>query len=150
MDSEVHRGSHRTKHIEPTHARIEVCQETAAIYENLMADTLHKKEQSLYYYRKESGMELDFLVNYKGECVPVEVKAKTAKAKSLSTALKHPDKYHVYHAVKFGDFNIGREGPLLTLPNYMQFLLDLKPEEIVLEPLDVDAMNAMAMEMLDK
>ena len=121
-----------------------------AIYENLMADTLHKKEQSLYYYRKESGMELDFLVNYKGECVPVEVKAKTAKAKSLSTALKHPDKYHVYHAVKFGDFNIGREGPLLTLPNYMQFLLDLKPEEIVLEPLDVDAMNAMAMEMLEK
>ncbi len=121
-----------------------------AIYENLMADTLHKKEQRLYYYRKESGMELDFLVNYKGECVPVEVKAKTAKAKSLSTALKHPDKYHVYHAIKFGDFNIGREGPLLTLPNYMQFLLDLKPEEIVLDTLDVDAVNALAREMLDK
>ena len=121
-----------------------------AIYENLMADTLHKKEQRLYYYRKESGMELDFLVNYKGECVPVEVKAKTTKAKSLSTALKHPDKYHVYHAIKFGDFNIGREGPLLALPNYMQFLLDLKPEEIVLEPIDVDDVNAIAREMLNK
>jgi len=115
-----------------------------AIYENLMADTLHKKEQNLYYYRKESGMELDFLVRYKRECVPLEVKAKTAKAKSLSTALKHPEKYHVYHAIKFGDFNIGREGPLLTLPNYMQFLLDLKPEEIVLEPIDVDSVNALA------
>ena len=115
-----------------------------AIYENLMADTLHKKEQNLYYYRKESGMELDFLVSYKGECVPVEVKAKTAKAKSLSTALKHPEKYHVYHAVKFGDFNIGREGPLLTLPNYMQFLLDLEPEEIILEPVDTDGLNRLA------
>ena len=115
-----------------------------------MADTLHKKEQNLYYYRKESGMELDFLVSYKGECVPVEVKAKTAKAKSLSTALKHPEKYHVYHAVKFGDFNIGREGPLLTLPNYMQFLLDLEPEEIILGPIDTNGLNRLAKELLEK
>lgn len=115
-----------------------------AIYENLMADTLHKKEQNLYYYRKESGMELDFLISYKGECVPVEVKARTTKAKSLSTALKHPENYHIYHAIKFGDYNIGREGRLLTLPNYMQFLLQLEPEEIVLEPVDADALNAMA------
>ena len=121
-----------------------------AVYENLMADTLHKKEQNLYYYRKESGMELDFLVSYKGECVPVEVKAKTAKAKSLSTVLKHPDKYHVYHAIKFGDFNVGREGPLLTLPNYMQFLLDLEPEEIVLEHIDTDELNRIAKELLEK
>lgn len=118
-----------------------------AIFENLMADTLHKKEQALYYYRKESGMELDFLIGYKGECVPVEVKAKTAKAKSLSTALKHPDKYHVYHAIKFGDFNVGREGPLLTLPNYMQFLLNLEPEEIILEPIDTDRLNRLAKEL---
>ena len=120
-----------------------------AIFENLMADTLHKKEQDLYYYRKESGMELDFLIGYNGECVPVEVKAKTAKAKSLSTALKHPDKYHVYHAIKFGDYNIGREGPLLTLPNYMQFLLDLEPEEIILEPVDADGINRLAKELLE-
>ena len=119
-----------------------------AIYENLMADTLHKKGHSLYYYRKESGMELDFLISYKGECVPVEVKAKTAKAKSLSTALKHPDNYHIFHAIKFGDYNVGREGQLLTLPNYMQFLLDLEPEEIVLEPIDVDAVNALAKKIL--
>ena len=120
-----------------------------AIFENLMADTLHKKEQDLYYYRKESGMELDFLISYKGECVPVEVKAKTAKAKSLSTALRHPDKYHVYHAIKFGDYNIGREGSLLTLPNYMQFLLDLEPEEIILEPVDTDEINRLAKELLE-
>lgn len=121
-----------------------------AIYENLMADTLHKKEQNLYYYRKESGMELDFLISYKGECVPVEVKAKTSKAKSLSTALKHPDKYQVYHAIKFGDFNVGRQGPLLTLPNYMQFLLDLEPDEIILKSIDTDELNRMAKEMLEK
>jgi predicted AAA+ superfamily ATPase len=121
-----------------------------AIYENLMADILHKKGQSLYYYRKESGMELDFLIDYKGECVPVEVKAKTAKAKSMSTALKHPDKYHVSHALKFGDYNVGRNGPLLTLPAYMEFLLDLDPDEIVLKPVDAASVNAMVNDLVKR
>ena len=62
-----------------------------AIYENLMADTLIKKGQSLYYLQKDSGLELDFLIRYQGECVPVEVKAKNAQAKSISTVRKHPE-----------------------------------------------------------
>ena len=113
-----------------------------------MADTLHKKQQSLYYFLKDSGLELDFLVRMKGECVPLEVKAKSAQAKSAQTVLKHADKYNVKHIIKFGDYNVGREGQLLTLPNYMQFLLDLEPEEIVLEPIDVDAVNALAKKIL--
>ena len=119
-----------------------------AIYENLMADTLHKKEQNLYYFQKDSGMELDFLVRINGECVPLEVKAKTAQAKSVKTVLNHPEKYKVKHVIKFGDFNIGRDGQLLTLPNYIQFLLNLEPEEIVLESIDVDAVNALASEII--
>ncbi|SEF74675.1 hypothetical protein SAMN05216354_1485 [Xylanibacter ruminicola] len=119
-----------------------------AIYENLMADTLHKKAQNLYYFQKDSGLELDFLVRMNGECVPLEVKAKSAQAKSTKTVLAHPDKYHVKHIIKFGDYNVGREGPLLTLPNYMQFLLDLKPEEIVIGYIDTDSVNSLAKETL--
>ena len=119
-----------------------------AIYENLMADTLHKKAQNLYYFQKDSGLELDFLVRMNGECVPLEVKAKTAQAKSVKTVLAHPEKYHVKHVIKFGDYNIGRDGQLLTLPNYMQFLLDLEPEEIVLDTIDVDALNSLAKEIV--
>ena len=121
-----------------------------AIYENLMADTLIKKGQSLYYFQKDSGMELDFLVRYKGECVPVEVKARTAQAKSIATVRKHPEKYGVKHFIKFGDYNIGRDGDLLTLPTYMQFLLDLEPEEIALEPVDIDEINRLAKELLEE
>ena len=112
-----------------------------AIFENLMADTLHKKAQSLYYFQKESGLELDFLVRMKGECVPLEVKAKSSKAKSAKTVLAHPEKYQVHQIIKFGDFNIGREGNLLTMPTYMQFLLDLEPEQMVLEPIDTDQLT---------
>ena len=114
-----------------------------------MADTLHKKAQNLYYFQKDSGLELDFLVRINGECIPLEVKAKTAQAKSVKTVLAHPEKYHVKHIIKFGDYNIGRDGQLLTLPNYMQFLLDLGPEEIVLETIDVDALNSLAKEIVD-
>ena len=121
-----------------------------AIYENLMADTLIKKGQSLYYFQKDSGMELDFLIRYKGECVPVEVKARTAQAKSIATVRKHPEKYGVKHFIKFGDYNIGRDGDLLTLPTYMQFLLDLEPEEMALEPIDTDELNRLAKELLEE
>ena len=121
-----------------------------AFFENLMADTLIKKGQNLYYFQKDSGMELDFLIRYKGECVPVEVKARTAQAKSISTVRKHPEKYGVKHFIKFGDYNIGRDGDLLTLPTYMQFLLDLEPEEIVPEPIDADSINSFAREILNK
>ena len=119
-----------------------------AIFENLMADTLHKKAQSLYYFQKDSGLELDFLVRMDGECVPLEVKAKSSKAKSAKTVLAHPEKYQVKRIIKFGDYNIGREGGLLTLPTYMQFLLDLEPEEVVLVPIDTDALNQLAKQAL--
>lgn len=120
-----------------------------AIFENLMADTLIKKGQSLYYFQKDSGIELDFLIRYKGECVPVEVKAKNSQAKSIATVRKHPEKYGVKHFIKFGDYNIGREGDLLTLPTYMQFLINLEPEEIILEAVDTDKLTRLAREILN-
>lgn len=62
-------------------------------------------------------------MRYKGECTPVECKARTGNAKSMRTLLNHPEKYHVYNAIKLGDYNVGRDGALLTLPLYMAFLL---------------------------
>ena len=79
--------------------------------------------RKLYYYHKDGGVELDFLMRYKGKCVPVECKATTGNAKSMRTVLKHPEKYHVENAMKLGDYNVGRNGHLLTLPMYMAFLL---------------------------
>ena len=94
-----------------------------AIFENLVADIFGKMGRNLYYYHKDGGIELDFLIRYKGECVPVECKATTGNAKSLSTVLKHQDKYHVNNGIKLGDYNIGRNGNLLTMPMYMAFML---------------------------
>lgn len=103
-----------------------------AIFENLMADFLCKSDQKLYYFHKESGLEIDFLVRFKGECVIIEVKAKTGKAKSMTTVLKNKDVYHVNHGIKLGQYNVGREGSILTIPLYMGFLIkDKLPVSII-------------------
>lgn len=94
-----------------------------AIKENLLADIFGKMGRKLYYYHKDGGVELDFLMRYRGQCTPVECKATTGNAKSMSTVLKHREKYHVTSALKLGDYNVGRSGQLLTLPMYMAFLL---------------------------
>lgn len=94
-----------------------------AIYENLLADILGKMGRKLYYFHKEGGLELDFVIRYHGKCTPVECKARSGNAKSLQTVLKHPEHFHVEQAIKLGDYNIGRNGTLLTIPLYMAFLL---------------------------
>ena len=94
-----------------------------AVFENLIADIFAKMGRRLYYFRKDSGLEVDFVIRYQGECTLVEAKASTGNTKSTKTILRHPEKYHVYSAIKLGDYNIGRSEQILTLPLYMAFLL---------------------------
>lgn len=94
-----------------------------AVFENLVADVFSKMGRSLYYFRKDSGLELDFVIRLRGKCVPVEVKSTDGNAKSVKTVLKHPEKYHVESAIKLADQNIGRVGAVLTIPLYLAFLL---------------------------
>ena len=94
-----------------------------AIFENLIADIFGKMGRKLYYYRKDSGLEVDFVMRYDGECTLVEVKASSGNVKSTKTILAHPEKYHVSRAIKLGNFNIGTSDQITTLPLYMAFLL---------------------------
>ncbi len=94
-----------------------------AIYENLIADIFSKNGKKLYYFHKDSGLEIDFVMRYQNKCTLVKVKATSGNTKSTKTILAQPQRYHVYDAIKLGDYNVGRNGQLLTLPLYMAFLL---------------------------
>ena len=111
-----------------------------AIFENLMADFLCKSGQKLYYFQKESGLELDFLVRYKGECVVLEVKAKSGKTKSLKTVLKNKSVYHVNNAIKLGKYNVGREEEVLTIPLYMGFLIKDNLADVIVPDIDLSVL----------
>lgn len=112
-----------------------------AIFENLMADFLCKSNQKLYYFQKDSGLELDFLVRFKGECTILEVKAKNGKAKSVSTVLKNKEKYHVNSAIKLGQYNVGREGEVLTIPLYMGFLIQDRIVDVIIPDVDFSSLD---------
>ena len=111
-----------------------------AIFENLIADFLCKSGQKLYYFHKDSGLELDFLVRFKGECVVLEVKAMSGKAKSLKTILKNKHVYHVNNGIKLGQYNVGRENDILTMPLYMGFLVQETLTDIVIPDIDFNAL----------
>ena len=106
-----------------------------AIFENLMADFLCKNGRKLYYFHKDSGLEIDFLIRHDGRCTPLEVKANNGKTKSMNTVLKNKDIYHLSEGLKLGNCNVGRSGNILTLPLYMGFLLT---ENTVADITDVD------------
>lgn len=112
-----------------------------AIFENLMADFLCKSGQKLYYFHKDSGLELDFLVRFNGECVVLEVKSKSGKAKSMATVLKNEAVYHVKNAIKLGQYNVGREGKVLTVPLYMGFLIKDKIADAIIPDIDLSALT---------
>ncbi len=94
-----------------------------AIFENLVADIFVKMGRKLYYYHKDSGLEIDFVTRYNGGCYLVEVKATTGNTKSAKTIMSHPEKYHVDGIIKLGQYNIGRADKILTIPLYLCFLL---------------------------
>ena len=94
-----------------------------AIFENLIADIFTKMGRKLYYYHKDSGLEIDFVTRYKGEATLIEVKAKSGNTKSAKTILAHPEKYHIFKLIKIGNYNIGKTYNTFIIPLYMAFLL---------------------------
>ena len=95
-----------------------------AIYENIIADAFSKMNRKLYYYHKDSGLEIDFVTRYEGQATIIEVKAKNGKSKSLKTILSNYNRYHVASAIKFYDGNIYKSENVLYLPHYLVFMIN--------------------------
>ncbi len=93
------------------------------IFEAAVADSLYKANIPLYYFAKNSGLEVDFLISYQGYSTLIEAKAKTGNVKSSKTVMSHPEHYGETRLIKFGDYNIGFENNILTLPYYLAFAL---------------------------
>ena len=94
-----------------------------AIYENIIADAFAKMDRKLYYFHKDSGLEIDFITKYEGNITLIEVKSTTGKTKSASTILNDKN-YNINHCIKFGEYNIGFNNNILTLPYYLVFLFN--------------------------
>ena len=93
------------------------------LYEGLVADALYKRGAELFYFAKESGLELDFVVNINGDATILEVKATDGNTKSAKTIMKNKDHYGEVKLIRIKDMNVGFTDGILTIPHYMAFLL---------------------------
>lgn len=101
----------------------ELGQGKGAIYEALAFDSLYKAGIEPYYFAKETGLEIDFVISYMGHATLVEAKAKTGNTKASKTVMKHPEHYGKTKLIKIGDYNVSEEGDIITIPHYLTFAL---------------------------
>lgn len=94
-----------------------------AIYENIIADAFSKMDCKLYYFHKDSGLEVDFVTKYQNEVTLIEVKATTGNTKSTNNILNNYSEYKVKKCIKLGEYNIGETDFKLTIPYYLVFML---------------------------
>ena len=93
------------------------------LYETVVADALYKANIPLFYFRKESGLEVDFLISYNGDATLIEAKSTTGNTKSSKQIMKNPNHYGKTKLIKIGDYNISEDGDIVTIPHYLTFIL---------------------------
>ncbi|MBP3729177.1 MAG: DUF4143 domain-containing protein, partial [Lachnospiraceae bacterium] len=94
------------------------------IFENIIADCFSKQDRPLFYFHKDSGLEIDFVTKENDEVTLIEVKATTGNTKSAKTVLKNKDVYHAEKCIKLSENNIGIAGDLITIPYYLAFMME--------------------------
>ena len=96
-----------------------------APYENVVAQELiaHGFDEELFYYNSKKHGEVDFLVTYKGDVLPIEIKSGKNKQCSIydHTALNNLLKLYNYNrAYVFGETNVIKENDIIyQFPIYM-------------------------------
>lgn len=89
--------------------------------ENYVNTQLLANEYKTYYWESERGAEIDFVIQRKGQLIPIEVKsADNTKAKSLKLYM---DTYKPSYAIKLSAKNFGFEDKKKTVPLYAAFCI---------------------------
>lgn len=96
-----------------------------SIYENAVAQELHAHGMGGYFFRNRKLGEIDFVVQFNGAVLPLEVKSgKTYKRHSaLNNVLKTPN-YGIEKAVVLCEQNVHQEGKIMYCPVYMVAFID--------------------------
>ena len=95
-----------------------------ALYENMIGEALVKQGYKLYYYRREdSTLEEDFFIRSASSLIPLEVKARSGRAKSLSTLIKSDRYPDISYGFKLSYNNIGHDAAIYTFPYFCAFLM---------------------------
>lgn len=96
-----------------------------AVFENLVAQQLYAHgfagdQHSLYYYNSKKQGELDFVVEYDGNVIPIEVKSgKDYDRHNALSGVMRNEEYAISTAYVFCQQNIQTKGKVVYYPIYM-------------------------------
>lgn len=109
-----------------------------AVYENAVAQELKMQGFDLYYFNSKKQGELDFVIEYKGNVLPVEVKSGKSYTRhnALDNVLATPG-YHIEQAIVFCNENIHRKDNIIYMPVYMAGMLKKETQEDYFYSLDL-------------
>ncbi len=100
-----------------------------SIFENFIAQELTANGFPLYYFNSKKQGELDFILEFEGEIIPIEVKS--GKDYERHNALKNVvsnKEYEINKAIVFCQDNIKKNDKVLYVPIYMIMFLKNKKD----------------------
>lgn len=113
-----------------------------ALYENAVAQELKAHGFKLYYYNSKKFGELDFVIEYKGKVLPIEVKSgKSYQRHSALNNVMEISNYSIEESFVLSNYNVEVKGKLVYYPIYM--LMFIEDEEIKLPKVDLDDLSEM-------
>lgn len=109
-----------------------------SIYENAVAQELKTQGFELYYFNSKKQGELDFVIEYKGNVLPIEVKSGKSYTRhnALDNVMSTP-RYHIEQTIVFCNENIHEKNKIVYMPVYMAGMLKKETKEDYIYSLDL-------------
>ncbi len=113
-----------------------------ALYENVVAQELKAHGFKLYYYNSKRHGELDFVIEYMGKVLPIEVKSGKdyQRHSALSNVMGIPE-YNIDEAFVLTNYNVTVKGNVVYYPIYM--LMFIRDKAVKLPTIELDDLSAM-------
>ena len=109
-----------------------------ALFENYIAQELLSGDITPYYFKSKKIGEIDFLVEYDNEIMPLEIKSGKdyMEHKALDNLMKS-DEYKIGRSIVFATSNVETHGKTTYLPIYMAGLLADSQEKDIIVDFDI-------------
>lgn len=117
-----------------------------ALYENVVAQELKAHGFKLYYYNSKKYGELDFVIEYKGRILPIEVKSgKNYMRHSALSNIMNISNYSIDETFVLTNFNVEVKDNIVYYPIYM--LMFITDENVQLPTVDLFDLSGITHKM---
>ena len=111
-----------------------------ALYENAVAQELKAHGFKLYYYNSKKFGELDFVIEYNGNILPIEVKSgKNYQRHSALSAIMEISEYSIKESFVLSNYNVEVKGSVVYYPIYM--LMFMNEDQVELPIIEIDDLS---------